>query len=78
MYGTSYSGFNSIQLAMERPPALKAICAIYATDDRYTDDVHYEGGAPKGNDQIDYCLYMTAINALPPVPSLLPSRRGRG
>jgi putative CocE/NonD family hydrolase len=45
MYGTSYSGFNSIQLAMERPPALGAICAIYATDDRYTDDVHYTGGS---------------------------------
>ena len=45
MYGTSYSGFNSLQVACERPPALKAICAIYATDDRYTDDVHYMGGA---------------------------------
>ena len=47
MYGTSYSGFNSIQLAMERPPALKAIIPIYATDDRYADDVHYFGGALK-------------------------------
>ena len=40
MWGTSYSGFNSLQMACERPPALKAICAIYATDDRWTDDVH--------------------------------------
>ena len=40
MFGTSYSGFNSLQLACERPPALKAVCAIYATDDRWTDDVH--------------------------------------
>ncbi len=70
MYGTSYSGFNSIQVAMERPEALKAIIAIYATDDRYTDDVHYEGGALRGLDQIDYCLYMTAMNALPAVPSI--------
>ena len=70
MYGTSYSGFNSIQVAMERPAALKAIVAIYATDDRYTDDVHYEGGALRGLDQIDYCLYMTPMNALPPVPSI--------
>ena len=29
MWGTSYSGFNSLQIACERPPALKAICAIY-------------------------------------------------
>ncbi|MGH2791405.1 MAG: CocE/NonD family hydrolase [Actinomycetota bacterium] len=70
MYGTSYSGFNSIQVAMERPPELKAIVAIYATDDRYTDDVHYEGGALRALDQIDYCLYMTPMNALPPPPSI--------
>ena len=32
----------------ERPPALGAIAPIYATDDRYTDDVHYMGGALQG------------------------------
>ena len=70
MYGTSYSGFNSIQVAMERPPALKAIIPIFATDDRYADDVHYFGGALKGLDVVDYPAYMTAMNALPPVPAL--------
>ena len=70
MYGTSYSGFNSIQLAMERPPALRAIIPIFATDDRYADDVHYFGGALKGVDQVDYPTYMIAMNALPPVPAI--------
>ncbi|MGZ8631419.1 MAG: CocE/NonD family hydrolase [Actinomycetota bacterium] len=70
MYGYSYSGFNSIQLGMERPPALKAIIPIYATDDRYGDDVHYYGGVVKQLDQIDYPTYMVAMNALPPVPSV--------
>lgn len=70
MFGTSYSGFNSLQMAAERPPALKAICAIYASDDRYTDDVHYMGGALKWLDLIDYCHYMTPMNALPPTPEL--------
>ena len=70
MYGTSYSGFNSLQMACERPAALKAICAIYATDDRYRDDVHYYGGAFKAVDAIDYCLYMASLVVLPPVPSL--------
>jgi hypothetical protein len=70
MYGTSYSGFNSIQLAMERPPGLGAICAIYATDDRYTDDVHYAGGALRALDLVDYVLYMAALTVLPPVPSV--------
>ncbi|MBA2639396.1 MAG: CocE/NonD family hydrolase [Nocardioidaceae bacterium] len=74
MFGTSYSGFNALQVACERPPALKAICAIYATDDRWTDDVHWRGGARKLVDLIDYCHYMTAMNALPPVPH----RWGRG
>ena len=70
MFGTSYSGFNSIQVAMERPPALKAIIPIYATDDRFADDVHYVGGAMRGIDVLDYPCYMIAMNALPPVPSV--------
>jgi uncharacterized protein len=70
MYGTSYSGFNSLQVACERPPELKAIVAIFATDDRYTDDVHYMGGAQRWLDLIDYRHYMTPMNALPPVPAV--------
>lgn len=71
MYGTSYSGFNALQVACERPPALKAVCAIYATDDRYTDDVHYMGGSLRLLDIVDYPAYMVAMNALPPVPALV-------
>ena len=71
MYGTSYSGFNAIQVAMRRPPALKAIVPIYATDDRYTDDVHYMGGSLRLLDVVDYPTYMIAMNALPPVPSIV-------
>lgn len=70
MYGTSYSGFNSIQVAMRRPPALKAVVPIYATDDRYTDDVHYMGGVRRLLDIVDYPTYMIAMNALPPVPEV--------
>ncbi len=70
MWGTSYSGFNSLQVACEQPPELKAICAIYATDDRWTDDVHWRGGAFRLLDAVDYCHYMTPMNALPPVPAV--------
>jgi uncharacterized protein len=70
MFGTSYSGFNSLQVACERPPALKALCAIYSSDDRWTDDVHYRGGATKWLDLVDYCHYMTPMNVLPPVPAV--------
>jgi putative CocE/NonD family hydrolase len=70
MYGTSWGGFNSIQVAMERPPALRAIVPIYASDDRYTDDVHYMGGVLKAIDLVDWVLYMAACNVLPPVPAV--------
>lgn len=68
MYGTSWSGFNSLAVAMRRPPALKAICSIFASDDRYADDVHYFGGALKQLDHADWPLYMFLENLLPPVP----------
>ncbi len=63
-------GFNSIQVACLRPPALGAIAPIYATDDRYTDDVHYMGGAVKAVDLVDWVTYMVACNMLPPVPAV--------
>ena len=44
MTGISWGGFNSLQVAARRPPALKAIITHCSTDDRYGDDVHYMGG----------------------------------
>jgi len=44
MFGISWGGFNSIHMAMRRPPALKAILAAHATDDLYQDDVHFMDG----------------------------------
>ena len=70
MFGTSYSGFNALHMAAEGVPELGAVVAAYATDDRYTDDVHYCGGVLRAVDLIDYVLYMVAMNALPPVPAL--------
>jgi hypothetical protein len=70
MFGTSYGGFTCIQVAMHRPPHLKAIVPMYATDDRYTDDCHY---TPGGNMRMYYDVgtyggTMIAMNALPPLP----------
>ena len=44
MFGISWGGFNSIQMAVRNLPALKAIIAIDATEDLYQDDVHYMDG----------------------------------
>ncbi|MEP9365359.1 CocE/NonD family hydrolase [Nocardioides sp. CN2-186] len=70
MFGTSYSGFNSLQIACEDVPALGAVFAIYSSDDRWTDDVHWRGGALKLVDLVDYNHYMTPMCVLPPVPGL--------
>ena len=45
MLGVSWGGFNALQVAARRPPALAAIISICASDDRYADDAHYMGGA---------------------------------
>ncbi|MEQ8369693.1 MAG: CocE/NonD family hydrolase [Alphaproteobacteria bacterium] len=45
MLGISWGGFNSLQIAALRPPALKAIITCCSTDDRYADDIHYMGGS---------------------------------
>jgi len=73
MFGTSYSGFNTIHTAMRQPPALKAIIPIYASDDRYTDDIHFGGGIRKAI-EFGYPLFMMPMNALPPTPSLAGER----
>ncbi len=72
MYGGSYSGFTAMQVASHRPPHLKAIVPLYVTDDRYTDDCHYDRG---GNMRMYYDVgtyggNMVAMNALPPLPEL--------
>jgi putative CocE/NonD family hydrolase len=67
MFGSSYGGFTALQVALHRPPHLKAIVPIYATDDRYTDDCHYSGGLLRMYYDVGfYATRMTAWNALPP------------
>lgn len=44
MYGISWGGFNSLQMAMRKPPELKAIIAIDATEELFHDDIHYIDG----------------------------------
>lgn len=65
MFGVSWSGFNSLQMAMRRPPALKAIHAVHASDDLFHDDVHYIDG----NLHLDpYHLFINHELGLPPTP----------
>ncbi|HEY3766418.1 MAG TPA: CocE/NonD family hydrolase [Gaiellales bacterium] len=65
-WGKSYGGFSCIQLAARNPPALAAIAPVYATDDRFTADMHYDGGAVCAFELTNYPIRMIAMNALPP------------
>lgn len=66
MWGISYGGFTAIQVAMHRPPALRAIVPVMATDDRYLDDVHFRGGCVTVSELSQYAVSQVAMNAMPP------------
>jgi putative CocE/NonD family hydrolase len=74
MMGISWGGFNSLQVAAHRPPALKAIITVCSTDDRYTDDCHYMGGCVLGSDMLNWASIMFAYNGLPPDPNMVGER----
>jgi predicted acyl esterase len=65
MWGISWGGFNAIQVAVRRPPALQAIIAIDASDDLFHDDVHYIDGLLHLD---EYAVMIDHLNALPPAP----------
>jgi putative CocE/NonD family hydrolase len=65
MWGISYGGFTAIQVALLHPPHLAAIVPMMATDDRYTDDVHYLGGCVTVSELSQYAVSMVGMNALP-------------
>ena len=63
--GISWGGFNSIQIAMRHPPALKAILAVDASDDLFHDDIHYIDGMMHAD---EFELSMDLTNGLSPAP----------
>jgi putative CocE/NonD family hydrolase len=74
MFGISWGGFNSLQIAARRPPELKAIITVCSTDDRYADDVHYIGGCVLAYDMLPWASIMLAYNATPPDPRFVGER----
>ncbi|MEN0613897.1 CocE/NonD family hydrolase [Klebsiella indica] len=70
MMGKSWGGFNCLQLAARRPPALKAIITVCSTDDRYNDDIHYKGGCLL-NDNLWWGGIMLAYQSRPQDPALV-------
>lgn len=70
MWGISWGGFTAIQVAMLRPPHLRAILPMYATDDRYRDDVHLRGGCITASEKSQYAVSQLGMNAMPPLPAV--------
>ncbi len=69
MTGISWGGFSALQVAALRPPALKAIITLCASDDRYSDDIHYMGGALLTEQEMwsNFMLVKTAMPADPQI-----------
>lgn len=68
MFGISWGGFNSLQLASYRPEPLKAIVTVCSADDRYDNDVHYFGGSMLAVDQLAWAATMLAFESRSPDP----------
>jgi uncharacterized protein len=76
MMGISWGGFNSLQVAAKRPPALKAIVTLCSTVDRYADDIHYKGGCLLG-ENFGWASTMLSYSSRPPDPALAGGNRWR-
>ncbi|KPI87890.1 putative X-pro dipeptidyl-peptidase serine peptidase Clan SC family S15 [Leptomonas seymouri] len=73
MMGKSWSGFNSLQVAARRPPALRAIIVLGFTDNRFTDDIHWKGGCLL-NDNFWWGCIMQGFQSCPPDADLVGDR----
>jgi hypothetical protein len=73
MLGISWGGFNALQVAGRDPPALKAVIALCASDDRYADDAHFMGGCLLNENQ-SWGSVLFSFNAYPPDPLIVGER----
>ncbi len=69
MRGISWGGFSTLQTAMRRPPALKAIMPMACSDRRFTDDAHYVGGC-LGLTNFKWGANFKGVMATPPDPAV--------
>lgn len=69
--GKSWGGFNGLQIAALRPPALKAVITVCSTDDRYAEDVHYTGGSLLASEMLPWASTMLAYQGRPPDPAVV-------
>ncbi|MFH8560368.1 CocE/NonD family hydrolase [Streptomyces sp. NPDC017988] len=68
MFGISWGGSNSLQIAALAPEPLKAVVTVCSADDRYDNDVHYMGGSVLAVDMHAWAATMLAFVSRPPDP----------
>ncbi|MFG3023578.1 CocE/NonD family hydrolase [Streptomyces sp. NPDC048254] len=73
MMGLSWGAFAALQVAARRPASLRAVVISSFTDDRYSDDMHYMGGAML-SDNLAEAGTMFAYATCPPDPSAVGDR----
>lgn len=73
MIGISWGGFNGLQVAARQPKALGAVITLCSTDDRYSDDIHFMGGAVL-TDKVAWGATAFAIANTPPDPAIVGDR----
>ncbi len=73
MIGISWGGFNGLQVAALRPPALGAVVSLCSTDDRYADDIHFMGGCCL-TDKLAWGATAFSIANTPPDPAIVGDR----
>lgn len=76
MIGISWGGFNSLQIAARRPPALRAVISVCAGVDRYHGDAHYTGGC-LNEENFEWGGYFFAMHGFPPDPEVVGDGRWR-
>jgi uncharacterized protein len=74
--GISWGGFNGLQIAARRPPALKAIITVCSTVDRYHGDVHFTGGC-LSEENLEWGACLFTMNGFPPDPDIVGHDRWR-
>jgi predicted acyl esterase len=69
MFGISWGGFNSVQMAMRNPPGLKAIIAVDATEELFYEDVHFLDGMMHADEYELNVDLTTAMTRAPDFPT---------
>src|SRR5262249_18775824 len=65
LWGVPWGCFNAIQVALRRPPGLRASSGVHASDDLSHEGGHYVAGLLHME---EYVLMIPPLNALPPRP----------